>query len=246
MTEKELIFNNLYDFLERYFSPKPDDTLLDVGCGRYGFARFYSQKVGRYIGLDVDDIASYLEGQEFLQYDGLHIPLDDSSIDIVVSHSVMEHVDNVPQVMAEINRVLKVGGIAYLTINPLYYSAWGSHLFDPAGHKLDHWEHLDPVQACYMTTNPRPDADSTGHYLNQLGIAEFLHLVGLQPWTIIRFERLMDSQPLPEFLRGHSIPLVDLLSYEFRLIGQKVAPIASGSYRWSGLQTVLRRAKGWA
>ena len=44
-------------------------------------------------------------------YDGVHLPLPDSSIDVAFSSNVLEHVRDLPALLAETWRVLKPGGI---------------------------------------------------------------------------------------------------------------------------------------
>jgi 2-polyprenyl-3-methyl-5-hydroxy-6-metoxy-1,4-benzoquinol methylase len=53
-----------------------------------------------------------------------------NSFDIVYSWSVFEHVnpDEISRALITINRCLKVGGLFFLQISPLFYSAYGSHL----------------------------------------------------------------------------------------------------------------------
>ena len=45
------------------------------------------------------------------EYDGVHLPLPDASIDIAYSSNVLEHVHHLPALLAETRRVLKPGGI---------------------------------------------------------------------------------------------------------------------------------------
>lgn len=44
-------------------------------------------------------------------YDGVHLPLADESIDVAFSSNVLEHVRDLPALLAETRRVLKPGGI---------------------------------------------------------------------------------------------------------------------------------------
>lgn len=220
--EKELIFHDLSSYLSKHFTLKKNHTLLEVGVGSDGFASFYKSAVGKYIGLDVEDYSNFYRDVKITVYDGYIMPIEENTVDVVVSHSVLEHVTDVKTTMSEINRVLKPGGIAYITINPLYYSAWGSHLYKEPGEKFDNWQHLDPAQSFYMTDNPLPGAPTTGHHLNKLTVLEFLSIVSQLPWSIVRFDRKVDTKPLPDFLTNSQIPLLDLVTFEFRFIATKV------------------------
>lgn len=55
------------------------------------------------------------------------IPLEDSSVDVVVSHDVLEHVRDPRASMQEMWRVLRPGGYA-LHVFPMYYGAASHHL----------------------------------------------------------------------------------------------------------------------
>jgi ubiquinone/menaquinone biosynthesis C-methylase UbiE len=55
--------------------------------------------------------------------------IPDSSIDTVITWSVFEHVANVPELLAEVQRVLVPNGLLFVQIWPLFYSEHGSHLW---------------------------------------------------------------------------------------------------------------------
>lgn len=55
------------------------------------------------------------------QYDGINIPFEDESFDIIFSSNVLEHIQNLPPIFTEIHRVLKSDGI---TIHVLPNPAW--------------------------------------------------------------------------------------------------------------------------
>jgi SAM-dependent methyltransferase len=57
---------------------------------------------------------------------GEQIPFPDNHFDLVFSSNVLEHVDDPPQVVAEIVRVLKPGGHAQIVV-PNYGSLWEGH-----------------------------------------------------------------------------------------------------------------------
>jgi ubiquinone/menaquinone biosynthesis C-methylase UbiE len=52
----------------------------------------------------------------------------DASFDIVSSDAVFEHLKNLPEVLVELHRVLKPGGILYSTFGPLWFSYGGDHV----------------------------------------------------------------------------------------------------------------------
>lgn len=119
--------------------------IVDFGCGDgitdLGVAlRAEPQEV---VGVDITRAFEHLEGLandqlglkklpsrlEFMQVEaGRALPL--SSVDAVFSWSVFEHVqrEHLPGIVADLHRMLRSGGFAFVQIEPLYYSAFGSHL----------------------------------------------------------------------------------------------------------------------
>lgn len=78
---------------------------------------------------------------------GEQLPLADSQFDVVLAFSVLEHVDDLPQVLAEIQRVLKPGGVLWFNsasaMSPLqeeirYFPLFGWYP-QPVKHKVMTW-----------------------------------------------------------------------------------------------------------
>ena len=102
-------------------------TLLDIGCnwGRWTIA---GARAGyRATGLDPKakaiDAARRVADQlgvesDYVVGDGRHLPFDDDSFDVVFSYSVLQHLPkaDVRTVVAEIRRVLRSGGTAWLEL----------------------------------------------------------------------------------------------------------------------------------
>lgn len=97
--------------------------VLDFGCGD-GFFTGISligceQKLD--IGLETNSERAIKARKlsiykEVLVYDGRKIPLNNNSISIVISNSVMEHLSDVETALLEIHRILKRGGIFYVSV----------------------------------------------------------------------------------------------------------------------------------
>ena len=104
---------------------RPEHTLLDAGCGRTApVLSLYRGKCRRLIGVDVVDFAADTAGMELLKHDLGDLPVESESVDIVMSRSVMEHIDNPQKVYREIHRVLKPGGsFVFLTANYWDYAS---------------------------------------------------------------------------------------------------------------------------
>ena len=120
---------NNYEFCAQWVVDQdPDDSVrvLDYGCGAGHIVKELRKRNVNAFGCDVfyegGDRSSLIEPE--LYDDGVirrmagdNIPFDDESFDFVVTNQVMEHVDDLDGVLAEIRRVLKPGG-AVLSIFP--------------------------------------------------------------------------------------------------------------------------------
>ena len=81
-------------------------------------------------------------------YDGSHLPFSDASFDLFFSMDVFEHVQDVPQAIAELERVTKPGGVGLVEIH-LFSSLSGAHnlLYSVNGSvslppRIEPWDHL--------------------------------------------------------------------------------------------------------
>jgi SAM-dependent methyltransferase len=111
--------------------------VLDSGCGGGGTIVSLAEEVESAVGLDLDarfrQAGTRLAAEKgarnasFVQGDGQALPFADASFDLVLSHSVIEHVRSVDQYLGECRRVLKQGGLMYLSTAP-YLSFAGAHL----------------------------------------------------------------------------------------------------------------------
>jgi len=95
-----------------------DANVLDVGSGGQWARNVFEAKGHKYLGCDIKECLSP-EKQDFFVEDA-RIPLPDYSQDLVISNSVLEHIDTPELSVSEINRVLKKGGQFYCQTNFLY------------------------------------------------------------------------------------------------------------------------------
>lgn len=96
--------------------PGLSGTLLDIGCGCKPYEPLVLSppgRVTRYIGLDLKQ--SGCEPPD-LEWDGVTIPLDDCAVDCAMATEVLEHCPEPGGVLAEACRVLKPGGVLFLTV----------------------------------------------------------------------------------------------------------------------------------
>lgn len=109
--------------------PKFHGTLLDVGCGIMPYRELILEsntKVINYIGLDFENSLDweYALGKPDLFWKGDIIPMDDETVDCIMATELLEHCPQPEAVMKEMLRVLKPGGMVFLTVPFL----WNLHL----------------------------------------------------------------------------------------------------------------------
>jgi len=145
----------------------PEGRGLDLGCGDGRLTRLLFERVGHrsLVGLDIDPLETAMAKQEGL-YTCIHtasaeaIPEADASFDFVVSVSVMEHVQPIENMLREVARVLKPGGILVTTIpavgfhhvlrGPLFRTSRRTYLerIDRRLAHLRYWSVAEWVSAC--------------------------------------------------------------------------------------------------
>ncbi len=103
-----------------------DATLLDVGGGPGYFASAFRDLGARYVGMDLDAPTDITPDTYALRGSAEALPFATGSIDIAYSSNVLEHVAR-PWAMAdEMVRVLRPGGVLFLSFTP-WFSPWGGH-----------------------------------------------------------------------------------------------------------------------
>ncbi len=95
-------------------APKLKGKLLDFGCGSKPYRAIFS--VDEYIGLDFENPGHpHLNEQIDVFYNGKNIPFQDGHFDAIFSSEVFEHIFNLEDILGELNRVLKKGGLMLIT-----------------------------------------------------------------------------------------------------------------------------------
>ncbi len=108
--------------------------VMDLGCGSGDSIDFFRDKIpgAKWAGLDIEkspgvDSRKRTDGN-FYTYDGVHIPFDDKSFDLIYCIQVFEHVRYPEPLLQEIARVLKPTGIFAGSVSQLEpyhtYSMW--------------------------------------------------------------------------------------------------------------------------
>ncbi len=95
-------------------------NLLDIGCSTGFMTKLYARQFKKVTGIDIDKDAVLFAGARnrpintrYVVSDCLQTGFSPESFDIVTCTQIYEHVPDARQLMREIRRVLKTGGICY-------------------------------------------------------------------------------------------------------------------------------------
>jgi SAM-dependent methyltransferase len=123
-TAPDEVRQGLRRFLEEF---APSEPFLEVGCGIGGNLPALAEH-GPALGCEISAAAACQAADvgSVVVADGARLPVIGGSVGAVVCTEVLEHVDDPGRVFAEIARVLRPGGVAYVT-TPNYANAAGLH-----------------------------------------------------------------------------------------------------------------------
>lgn len=202
-----------------------DAEILDFGCGEGITALGLALQHGpsRVVGVDVMPaperclpkaraelgLSSLPDNLELhrVKPGNLHNAYD--RFDIIYSWSVFEHVDTriIDDVIELLYKSLKPGGVVFIQIAPLYYSAEGSHLYD---YIKEPWGHLlHPSNVYYnklVTAENSGNEDvikwlmSTYTTLNRITVSELERRLENKYFEIIRKHTTRDQFEPPDSL----------------------------------------------
>lgn len=178
-TREKVRFSNLPYFLSRWAKDHgglEGKRILDFGCGSgfstAGLSLLHSAElaVGVDINSEAEECKTFLSSNfgierlpQNLVFERIKPGQTTSfeEFDCIFSWSVFEHIDIqlYPEILAELRRKLKPGGIFFVQISPLYFSPEGSHLWEIG---YGQWEHLlkkeSDVYLDIMTTSTLPSS----------------------------------------------------------------------------------------
>ena len=100
-------------------SVKVNSHWLDVGCGLRPYSSNFNH--AHYTGIDIETSgrpAGLKEPDKY--FDGVNIPYEDNTFDGVLCTQVLEHVENLDLLLAECNRVIKLGGEFVVSVPFMY------------------------------------------------------------------------------------------------------------------------------
>lgn len=124
-----------YYIKEAMRATSPPRMVMDLGCGDGSSAAlFRSEQPGvRWVGVDITESGTVrdVHAESVLIFDGLRLPFADSSIELVYTNQVFEHVRHPQALLLEIQRVLTPGGVFIGSVSQLEpyhaYSLWGGY-----------------------------------------------------------------------------------------------------------------------
>lgn len=172
--------------------------VLEIGCGHGALAIFAAQKgATQVVGLDLDEgriaFAQRLLAEKYPEYvksvcfETVDVAnFKAPAFDLVVSKDAFEHIDDLPEMLAQIRRLLRPGGILAVGFSPLYYSPFGDHgrfhLGLPWLHAIIP-EGLLARWASYRERRTITGAADLG--LNKVTPHEFRQLMASAPWSTL-------------------------------------------------------------
>lgn len=171
--------------LEHRYGPLRDQTIVDLGCGPGFYTRPLRALGARVVPVDNDPDEMCLAGgppEAALLADAGDLPFGGNSVDGVFCSNLLEHTPAVEPVVAEIERVLRPGGWAFISWTN-WYSPWG-------GHDMSPYQYLGPRLGprLYERLHGPPRKNAYGEGLWAVHVGPTLRLVRARPR--LRIERV--------------------------------------------------------
>jgi SAM-dependent methyltransferase len=118
----------ILDYLAGQGIRVPNTRVLDLACGNGGYSYAMVSAGAHVVSIDLKRPGTI--PPTFVVGDALRLPFALNSFPLVFCASLIEHVPDPAQLLAEIKRVLTSDGFVYLSFPP-FYSPVGGHQFKP-------------------------------------------------------------------------------------------------------------------
>ena len=92
------------NFVNNTLSKNINWKILDIGCG-------YSANKKASVVADIQDLANFYEGKNFIKISGKKLPFKDKEFDFVIASHVIEHVNDFEFFIQELERISNKGYI---------------------------------------------------------------------------------------------------------------------------------------
>jgi len=204
--------------------PVKGRKILDLGASPHGYALEHALELGvaLYVGIGLDvanphHVVADDGGRGLLlRMDANSLQFPAETFDAIISISTLEHVADVSGVLAEAARVLKHGGRALFSFEPIWSSSRGHHLhhFGECSQLLPPWAHLlwtpDEMRAHLISRWPADAALSLdeaiewtyqGDAINRVTLPQFRAHLADAPLVIEWLVELRDDAVDPSLLR---------------------------------------------
>lgn len=130
---------NAWAMIQSIIRPNERGALLDVGCGTGGFLTAAGPAFARVVGVDIA-FRWLVIAKKRLEESGInnvflicacaeHLPLPDGAFDLLVAEDVLDHTRQPEAFLCEGARVLKGGGVVYLSTPNRYSLAPDPHVW---------------------------------------------------------------------------------------------------------------------
>lgn len=149
-------------------------TMLDIGAGPAEFAQAFRTAGARYVAVDHDPaVSSVADGG--LVATAAALPFEDASVDLVFSSNLWEHVRDPERVADEMVRVVRPGGLVFLSYTN-WLSPWGGHETSPW-----HWLGGERAARRYERRNGHPPKNAVDQTLFRISVRQGLAWARSQP-----------------------------------------------------------------
>ncbi len=181
----------LIKFLANEHIDVRNKKLLDVGCGFGGYSSAFKADGAEVCGIDFSPILNP-DHVPMINGNALQMPFQNDKFDLVICASLLEHVPKPESLIKELLRVLKTGGILYVSFPP-FFTPIGGHQFAP-------YHLLGEKLAISLAKKKQFYKLSTWHEVdNSENNNSFTHSYGkwgLYPLTISRVRNLLKQSPV--------------------------------------------------
>lgn len=152
-----------FHLIDRELGGRTDATILDVGCGAGGMLEPLA-RYGDVTGVDMQqELVDFCHERGFPNVvlgDAYDLPAADGTVDLLTLFDTIEHVPDDARVLTEVHRVLKPGGIVFISV-PAYQFLYANN--DRVAHHERRYTGprlrarltaagLQPIQVTYFNT----------------------------------------------------------------------------------------------
>jgi SAM-dependent methyltransferase len=175
-------------------------TVIDVGGGPGFFSRALCAAGARAFCLDTSlgELAAHgAPGPGAVAGSALRLPVASGSVDVCFSANVLEHVGDWRAMLAEMVRVIRPGGVIFVSYTN-WLSPWG-------GHETSPWHYLGGERAArlYQRRHGRPPKNRFGTSLYPVSVAAALRWARSADGVVL-------TDAVPRYLPGWTRPVLAL------------------------------------